>query len=318
MLLAGPSGRMNSMRFIRSTLVLATVWTFGLLASESAAGEPPVVAGFNLQRGGVTAVDTDAAWLSQLRAAIATAFPGVEFRGTPTLSSAALSGADLIIITSTFSGGGPISPLSGAEVNALRTFVVGGGSALLFVDADTPAGWEVANESVINAFGMDITGSAGAGTMIDLTIAESPLVTGRFGTTTSVSFTTGGRIDVLGPSALAAGVYPATQDTAIAFIPKGALGIGSGLVAAFGDTTMIIDGFFTPSNRIAVMNAIGEAIQGTCRADFDGSGEIAVPDIFAFFAVWFAGDIASGNYNGDAFLNTDDLFAFLADWFAGC
>lgn len=288
------------------------------LGPAATAGQAPIFAGFNLQRGGITAIDTDSAWLSQLRAAIIDAFPAAQFRGVSTLSGPVLADADVLILCSAFSGGGPISPLSASEINALRSFVVSGGSALLFVDAGTPAGWDAVNESLINAFGLDVAGSAGPNSTIDLTATPSLLASGRFGSVASITFTTGGWFDVLGPDAQAAGVYAGTANVAIACIPKGRLALGSGLVAAFGDTTFILDGSFTPSNRTAVMNAIGAAIGGECRADFDASGSITVQDIFAFLAAWFEGDIARANYNGDAFLDTVDIFAFLADWFSRC
>jgi len=54
-----------------------------------------------------------------------------------------------------------------------------------------------------------------------------------------------------------------------------------------------------------------------CEADFDGSGEIVVPDIFAFLAAWFSGD-AAANFNGVNGITVEDIFAFLSEWFAGC
>jgi len=49
-------------------------------------------------------------------------------------------------------------------------------------------------------------------------------------------------------------------------------------------------------------------------ADFDGSGAVGVQDIFAFLAVWFAGD-SRADLDGIAGIGVPDIFAFLALWF---
>ncbi len=54
-----------------------------------------------------------------------------------------------------------------------------------------------------------------------------------------------------------------------------------------------------------------------CRANFDGVGGVAVPDIFAFLSAWFAGN-ASANIDGVNGVAVPDIFAFLSLWFAGC
>jgi len=54
-----------------------------------------------------------------------------------------------------------------------------------------------------------------------------------------------------------------------------------------------------------------------CSADFDNSGTVAVPDIFAFLSAWFAGQPAA-NFDGAGGVTVPDIFAFLSEWFAGC
>lgn len=54
-----------------------------------------------------------------------------------------------------------------------------------------------------------------------------------------------------------------------------------------------------------------------CPADFDGSGIVSVPDIFAYLAAWFAQSPAA-EWDGAAGLDAADLFAFLEQWFQGC
>ena len=55
----------------------------------------------------------------------------------------------------------------------------------------------------------------------------------------------------------------------------------------------------------------------TCHADFNGDGSVAVPDIFAFLAAWFAQD-ASADFDGNMLIQVPDIFTFLSAWFAGC
>jgi hypothetical protein len=52
-----------------------------------------------------------------------------------------------------------------------------------------------------------------------------------------------------------------------------------------------------------------------CPADHDGSGAVAVADIFAFLSDWFAGD---ADFDGSGATEVGDIFAFLAAWFQGC
>lgn len=54
-----------------------------------------------------------------------------------------------------------------------------------------------------------------------------------------------------------------------------------------------------------------------CAADFNGSGDINVQDIFDYLAAWFTSTPAA-DVNGDGATNVQDIFAFLSRWFAGC
>jgi len=55
----------------------------------------------------------------------------------------------------------------------------------------------------------------------------------------------------------------------------------------------------------------------TCACDWDNSGGIGVPDIFAFLSSWFANEPAA-DFDGQDGRTVADIFAFLACWFAGC
>jgi hypothetical protein len=68
---------------------------------------------------------------------------------------------------------------------------------------------------------------------------------------------------------------------------------------------------FLADNMIVVMASV------LCPADFDASGTVAVPDIFAFLSAWFALDSAA-DFDNSGTISVPDIFAFLSAWFAGC
>jgi hypothetical protein len=57
--------------------------------------------------------------------------------------------------------------------------------------------------------------------------------------------------------------------------------------------------------------------QFRCIADFDGSGVVAVQDIFLFLNAWFAADPRT-DVDGVPGVTVQDIFAFLNLWFAAC
>lgn len=54
-----------------------------------------------------------------------------------------------------------------------------------------------------------------------------------------------------------------------------------------------------------------------CRVDMDLSQTVAVPDIFLFLNLWFAGNYEA-DFNADGSISVPDIFAFLQAWFDGC
>lgn len=60
-----------------------------------------------------------------------------------------------------------------------------------------------------------------------------------------------------------------------------------------------------------------DVIPVPCPADFDGSGVVDVPDIFAFLSAWFA-SLPAADFDGANGVAVPDIFAFLTAWFAGC
>lgn len=72
---------------------------------------------------------------------------------------------------------------------------------------------------------------------------------------------------------------------------------------------------FTPQRDNALL--LHFTLPDACPADFDGNGTVAVPDIFAFLASWFAQG-PGADFDGSGTVAVPDIFAFLAAWFAGC
>ena len=76
-------------------------------------------------------------------------------------------------------------------------------------------------------------------------------------------------------------------------------------------------GLFKPHTPDSVNVAVLVPAGTPCAADFDESGTVEVPDIFAYLSAWFAGD-ESADIDGEPGIGVPDIFAFLSLWFAGC
>jgi len=79
-------------------------------------------------------------------------------------------------------------------------------------------------------------------------------------------------------------------------------------------TAMAGSGRFNGASRGWVVRGLPPI---TCAADFDASGTVAVPDIFAFLSAWFAGQ-ERADLDGTPGIAVPDIFFFLSLWFAGC
>ncbi len=75
--------------------------------------------------------------------------------------------------------------------------------------------------------------------------------------------------------------------------------------------TLLYELVFTDRSTALVKSEV------TCRADFDRSGIVSVPDIFAYLSAWFV-QAPEAEWDGSAPIDVADLFAFLAQWFGGC
>lgn len=218
-----------------------------------------VVGGFDASRGGPWSYLDDGSELAGLRDAIEGGFPGVSFDLTPILSDEYLAGVDVVLLASAADGGTGIDPLTPAEQLALRSFVEAGGGAVLFVDNEFYAGDELANESLIDPFGLDTRGS-GHHLVNVLDPLAHPVTNGPFGIVGTYNELDGGWFDSLGPDAVSLATIAANGEAALAVIDHDQLTLGSGGVVFFGDTSMIWDFIRTPATETLVLNAIAFAV----------------------------------------------------------
>jgi hypothetical protein len=87
--------------------------------------------------------------------------------------------------------------------------------------------------------------------------------------------------------------------------------------ALSGDFTAVNgNNLFTPVPVYTATEVLISFVE-SCSADFDTSGSLGVPDIFAFLSAWFALDPAA-DFNGDSAISVPDIFSFLSAWFTGC
>ena len=228
-------------------------------------GAALVVGGFSTGRAAEASI-TQGPFTQELRAAIVTAFPGSTFVGIDTLTSAALSSVDLLIVGApTFS-----SPVfaSSAEQTALLNFVRSGGGALIYFDNDSYAGVPAsddANETFLDPFGIDSTGRVPSASNATSTALAHPVINGPFGTVTTFATNFGGWVENLGPNATAVAGYDFNAEPAIAAIAPGALAPGSGGVVSIGDADSLVDSadgglFGSADNQTLLLNSVAFAI----------------------------------------------------------
>ena len=91
--------------------------------------------------------------------------------------------------------------------------------------------------------------------------------------------------------------------------------VGSICVIASGADCTAQGGIYGGPNTLC--NSAGNNTQPCCRADFDQSGEVEVPDIFGYLSGWFA-QSETAEADGVEGISVPDIFAYLSMWFAGC
>lgn len=281
-----------------------------------------VIGGFNDARGGTFAIASGSA-LQTVRASILDKFPGTTFSGSGTITSTYLAGVDVLFLSSARAGNSAIAPLSADEKSALRAFVEQGGTAILLVDNDTFAGAasDAANESLIDPFGVDVTGTGLAwpqGATV-LNPLAPPICSGPFGSTASWQVGWTGWFNGVPAEAVVLGTINQSTLPGLLYFPRHALAACSGGVVIFSDSTSFADGYFAPGSGadILMANSIAVALQPSCVAgqcgDIDGDGQVNGADLGILLAAWGTGD-RSADLNADGVVNGADLGILLSNW----
>jgi hypothetical protein len=129
-----------------------------------------------------------------------------------------------------------IDPLSAAEQATLTAFAGAGGCVAILADNTLVA---TANASLLSPFGMAADGTgASPVTATVLDPASTPLTSGPFGVVNTFTQNFPGYLSTLGP---AASLATNPLGTALAVIPSGVLGTGSGPVVVFSDENTFVD-----------------------------------------------------------------------------
>jgi hypothetical protein len=216
------------------------------------------IGGFDTSRAGGSSFPAGA-FFSQARSALAANFPGTSLIGFPVLTPAALANVDCVVLSSGTDALTAIVPLSLAEQNALRAFILDGGSAILLADNDTfsPLA-DLANESLLDPVGLDASGTlSGNQTAAVGNPAGHPATGGPFGNVATISQLFPGSLS--GLAGVATPLANNSLGTALAAIEACALGAGAGRVLAFSDTNCFGDpiapGLF-PNNTTLFLNSI--------------------------------------------------------------
>lgn len=200
------------------------------------------IAGFNAQRGGFSSLSS-AALLPAMQALEAT-YPNVWRDEASTIDATLLDEeVDVVLLGTVRTNGSFITALSAAEQSALFEYVEHGGCAILLPDNSSfgGGGTDAVNESLIDAFGLNITGGMG--------IVTANAVTGSGAAVQGITtFTQNypGWFDGTGQ-----GTVLATNPggPAMVEIAAGALGLYSGPVFAFSDANMFFIGGSNPNNN---------------------------------------------------------------------
>jgi len=260
--------------------------------------------------------------MSVMRGAITGAYPGIPIAGVNTLTAATLLGHNVVFICSGTAGQSAIVPLSANEQTALHNFVLAGNGALIFSDNDTFAGGasQPANLSVLAPWSATSTGTGAAWerTVNVLDFNASPVTDGPFGIVTSYSVGWSGWFNALG-SAIVLGRLADNAQPALAVIPRGALGPGSGAVVLFSDLTFVTDGYVTASNRKLILNALAFVVGAGCVGDLNSDGFVDDADFSIFAAAYNLLDCAEpampagcpADLNHDSFVDDTDFTIFI-------
>jgi PEP-CTERM motif len=240
-------------------------YLLGLLAICAAVptqASPFVVGGFDAARGGLESLAPGGN--PTLASDIAAAFPGTTFQFSNTLTPAFLSSVNVVILGVATTDSSAITPLSGSEQSALTSFVLGGGTALIFSDNSTfDPNAPAVNASVLTPFGVTATGTEDGFVSAPILNSTGPLTSPFTPVTEFDTLFPGWYSDTNGGLVLAdLNSDPTTP--AIDFFAPGALGPASGAVVLFSDSNAIIQttADLTTSNLNLILNAFALTGEG--------------------------------------------------------
>ncbi|MDJ0757321.1 MAG: hypothetical protein QNJ45_27560 [Ardenticatenaceae bacterium] len=217
-------------------LVLAMISHLENAAGSAATPANLKIGGFDTTRASISSFPAGAAF-DEVRAALATHYPQVTYTAVTTLTQPALADVDILILPSTYDVFVPISPLTTDEQNVLFNYVTSGGCAILMPENHD---FNPANESLLDPFGMDITGLIWGWLTVSVPNPNASAVTnGPHGTVSSFAQGWPGGLTNLGP--YATGYAANSLGTALAVIEPGAVGPESGPVIVYSDTTFFAD-----------------------------------------------------------------------------
>jgi hypothetical protein len=281
-----------------------------------------VIGGFDTVRAGQGSIPQGSLFTA-VRASITDAYPDSTFVGAALLTSEFLSGIDVLLLNMTTGCCSTTTPLSADEQEALRTWIDNGGSAAIYLDNDSyaGAGTDAVNESVLDPFSLDITGT-GSGWPQPTTMVNprrSLVSNGPFGLVTSWSVGWSGWFDTAPREATVLANVNQSGLPGLVVFERHTLAACSGIVVLYSDSTALVDGFYGPGtpNETLLLNTIAYVTQPTCDAglcgDIDANGSVDGADLGLLLAVWDRTD-ADGDLNGDGAVDGADLGILLANW----
>jgi hypothetical protein len=238
-----------------------------------------IIGGFDFARGGDGGSFQYGAYFSHARDSIAANLPNPVFISFPTLTSASLTGVDILILTSTYTNGIAVSPLTNNEQTALLNFIRTGGCAILMTDNNSFGGIPESgniNQSIIGPFDVTTAGALGENiSSIILNPLNSLITSGPYGTISGFSQNWPGYF-------VSDGIYAnrlANNDSggALDVINADAIQAGSGPVIIYSDTNTFFNedfhGFYY-ANENLFMNSIHFCYMGSSTDLYKISGRV--------------------------------------------
>jgi hypothetical protein len=293
-----------------------------VVASSIHAGDSLVIGGFDAARAGQGSIP-DGSLFDDVRASITGAYRDAAFTGAPALTSQFLAGIDILILNMATGCCSTTTPLSAAEQDALRVWIDNGGSAAIYLDNDSyaGAGTDLVNESVLDPFGLDITGTGAAWPQTTTVVnpRRSQVSNGPFGLVTSWSVGWSGWFNTVPAEANVLANVNQSGLPGLVVFERHTLAACSGVVVLYSDSTALVDGFYGPgtANEKLLLNTIAYISQPSCDAglcgDIDASGEVDGGDLGLLLGAWDSTDTAA-DLNGDGIVDGADLGILLGNW----